>query len=854
MNPRACPIIVTAPERQARRMEPVTLGVPFPRGTCREPDDLVLTDDRGEIVPLQARALDLWSDGTVRWALIDFQATCSDGADGTYRVTPSDTSQRICADGLTVRSDGGRTLVDTGAALFELFEQGRFPLDAFRGSAGSSLDSTRMSVTVTDASGHVHKPVTTQVAIEERGPLRACIRVDGMVAAGRARPWLVITARLHFFAGSAAVKFVLTVINPSAASHPGGIWELGSRGSVYLQDLSLTVAMQPSSGRTVGCSPEPGLPLEASSGPFELYQDSSGGANWTSANHVNRAGKVMNRFCGYRMRRGQAVTTGARATPIVAAGTAACAMQYFWQNFPKAMEASADSLIVRLFPRQYSDLYELQGGEQKTHTFFVAFGPDAVSDPPLDWCRRPLFARCTPAWYCSAEALPYLVPEDEDAHSDYVQLVRAAIDGPASFVSKREVIDEYGWRNFGDIYADHEAVYHDGDAPLISHYNNQYDAVAGMALQFFRTGDRRWWDLLQALAPHVVDIDIYHTDQDKGAYNGGMFWHTYHYVDAGKSTHRSYPRYPGVCGGGPSNEHNYGSGLMLQYFLTGDERYREAAIGLARWVLDMDDGNKTIFGWLSSGNTGVASATGNPLYHGPGRGAAYSIIALLNADRLTGDVAYLDKAEQLLRRCIHPRDDIEALCLLDAERRWYYTVFLQTLGLYLDYKLERGSVDFTYAYARESLLHYARWMADHEHPYLDTPEQLEYPTETWPALDMRKAEVFKHAAKHADPPDRRRFLERSEFFFRYSVTTLLGMETRGFTRPLVLLLSNGPMHAWFDRRAESGLAARPVMRYYFGEPAAFVPQKTIAKRRLVALAAAFGLIVLAIVLTAGLVR
>ncbi len=44
------------------------------------------------------------------------------------------------------------------------------------------------------------------------------------------------------------------------------------------------------------------------------------------------------------------------------------------------------------------------------------------------------------------------------------------------------------------------------------------------------------------LARHVSDIDIYHTSEDQAKYNNGLFWHTYHYVDAGKSTHRSYPK------------------------------------------------------------------------------------------------------------------------------------------------------------------------------------------------------------------------------------------------------------------------------------------------------------------------
>ena len=68
-----------------------------------------------------------------------------------------------------------------------------------------------------------------------------------------------------------------------------------------------------------------------------------------------------------------------------------------------------------------------------------------------------------------------------------------SVEGPQSFFSKREVIDEYGWRNFGDIYADHEAVNHDGPDKFISHYNNQYDFIYGAAVHFLRSGDRRWF-------------------------------------------------------------------------------------------------------------------------------------------------------------------------------------------------------------------------------------------------------------------------------------------------------------------------------------------------------------------------
>jgi hypothetical protein len=342
---------------------------------------------------------------------------------------------------------------------------------------------------------------------------------------------------------------------------------------------------------------------------------------------------------------------------------------------------------------------------------------------------------------------------------------------------------------------------------------------------------------MEELATHVIDIDIYHTDRDKSAYNHGLFWHTFHYVDADTGTHRSYPRAQKVNGGGPANEQNYATGLMLHYFLTGSTAARETAVALGQWVIDMDDGAKTVFRWLARGNTGLASSSRTADYHGPGRGAANSISVLLDAHRLSGDAAYLIKAEQLIRRCIHPSDDIPARDLLDAENRWFYIMFLQSLGKYLDYKADCGQLDFGYAYAQASLLHYARWMAAQEYPYLHKPEILEYPTETWAAQDMRKSEVFKYAAKHAEGEERALFLKQGDFFFRYSVDTLAAMPTRTLARPAVLLLSFGFMQAYFKHHPETA-APRVAFSADFGKPEVFVPQKTKAKKRLVLFAAA----------------
>ncbi|VTS00259.1 hypothetical protein : Uncharacterized protein OS=bacterium UASB270 GN=U27_06401 PE=4 SV=1 [Gemmata massiliana] len=855
---------------------PVTTGVPFPRGALVDLQKLVLRDASGKAVRLQSRATDLWPDGSVRWALIDWIAEANAGP---YRLG---IGEPVAVEGPTVTVEEQDQLIEvnTGVLDLNIGIPGLFPFSDVRAHGVSAASP----MTTIFGSEHAYCDNPETVVIEEAGPLRACVYLTGSLTRTGIRgdrdvkkqlgqrvvePLGRFEARLHFFAGSAAVRIEFTIRNPRRATHPGGLWDLGDAGSVPLEGILFDCRF-PGDEFDLRCSPEIGAPVEKFTAPFKLHQDSSGGENWRSTNHLNRKHEVTTTFRGYQLTSGESERTGLRATPIVTLTNRERAvgitMPHFWQNFPTRVTATRDSLTLRLLPRQSADSHELQGGEQKTWTFAVAFGPDATPEA-LEWFRQPARAFASPKWYCASGAIPYLSPKADDPNADYLKLVDAAIEGADTFDAKREKIDEYGWRHFGDIYGDHESVYHTGPQPMVSHYNNQYDPVAGFAYQLMRSGDPRWLRHMEELAAHVIDIDIYHTTQDKSAYNGGLFWHTYHYVDADTGTHRSYPRsllqlkgMPGLdpndpkaqrsksvyaLGGGPANEHNYTTGLMLHHFLTGSAASREAALGLARWVIDMDDGSKTVFRWLASGNTGYASQSRDAGYHGPGRGSGNSLSALVDGHRLSGDAAFLNKAEQLVRRCIHPNDDVPKRNLLDVENRWFYTMFLQALGKYLDHKAERDELDGMYAYARASLLHYARWMADHEVPTLSRPEILEYPNETWTAQDMRKSEVFKFAAKHAAGAEKTRFLERAEFFFRDSVSRLTAFETRTLARPVVLMLSFGYMHAHFQRHPEEAAPPPKIEVHDFGRPEVFVPQKVRAKKRaklLVVGGAAIGLL------------
>ncbi len=224
-----------------------------------------------------------------------------------------------------------------------------------RAGGAEAADAARTRFTVEDENGLVYEPLVRRLEVEEAGALRAAVLVEGDLARPAGEPLLRFIARLHFFAGSAAVRFVLTLRNPRRAEHPGGLWDLGNGGSVFLRDASLTLALPPGEGPpSIRCSPEVGAPPGPVGVPLELYQDSSGGDNWQSHNHLNRNHVVPLTFRGYRLRQGGAEQSGLRATPVVAltrgSRTLAVAMEHFWQNFPKAVEATADSLDAATFP------------------------------------------------------------------------------------------------------------------------------------------------------------------------------------------------------------------------------------------------------------------------------------------------------------------------------------------------------------------------------------------------------------------------------------------------------------------------------------------------------------------------
>jgi hypothetical protein len=334
------------------------------------------------------------------------------------------------------------------------------------------------------------------------------------------------------------------------------------------------------------------------------------------------------------------------------------------------------------------------------------------------------------------------------------------------------------------------------------------------------------------LTQHVTDIDIYHTDQDRGEYNNGLFWHTDHYLDAQTATHRTFTRHNDTSstasqtGGGPAEEHCYTTGLLYHYFLTGNTKSRQAVIDLAIWITNLHEGSGTFLEQLlrikryDVPKIKSLLAGGKPANHVYpfNRGTGNYINALLDAYILEPERNWLKKAERVIYGAIHPHDQITGRKLLAAETGWSYLVLLGAISRFILVKEEDRVFDKAYQYAVNSLCHYTRWMLENEQAFLSQSEKLEFANDTWAAQDVRKAMIFFQAARW-DPEIARDYSAKGVEFLDYVLNTLECSSELSLSRVQVILLQNyGPNHTVIPVLTQEASGKNKIPDFEFNEP------------------------------------
>lgn len=824
------------------------VDVPLTHGFCL-PQGTLWNEFRGTISggnDVQTEVLNRWHDGSVRWLLAHFVANHICPGRSSHTLQLSDVAASVPA---AVSADSATLKWNAGEVSLRMTCR-----------TSKQVSETRLCIAprITNAAGRSLPVNVTSVHQESDGPVRSVWRIEATVPGAK---YVQLQLRMELWHAPGVLQVSTRIRNTRRARHRNGLWDLGDPGSYRFQGLHLNISSPDSTVTELWFQPDVKAEARtvAPQSGIHLIQHGSGGAAWACTNHVDEHGQSTVPARGYHAIVDGDTMRGHRAEPTVSMKCPdtqlSVAVPEFWQQFPGSLDVDHRTISVGLFPVDSMQLFELQGGEQKTQSVVISAGPHWADMTDLTWVYQPAHVVQSAESIAAARVFPWLPVsvanscehsvtdcDDADHNADhnadivsqnaarYLQYIDEAMNGDFSVDARREKIDEYGWRNFGDVPADHEQSYYKGRNTIISHYNNQFDLIYGAILNFATSGDVSWTRLFGPLARHVMDIDIYHTSQDRAVFNGGLFWHTDHYVDAHTATHRTYSRQNAAerrdYGGGLCCEHNYTTGLLHYFYLTGDPEARESVISLAEWVIAMEDGSRTIWSVLDSGPTGLSTNTVFDDFHGPGRGAGNSINALIDAWTLSCDDRYLQHAEMLIRRVVHPAQNQDELHLLDAEGHWSYTVCLTALGRYLSAKLDVGQLDDMYSYVRETLRNYGRWMAESERRTLSEPDRLQYPTEAWAAQDFRKANALRICAACSDDADEElRMRRKAEQISDAAWHDLYSFDKQHLTARCLSILMTEGLRDVFHRTCPS--EHMPRGKKYSADPdwQMFVPQK-----------------------------
>ena len=213
-------VAVSASGSRARPGEPLSFGLPLAEGLVDDPSVLRawLTHDL-RALPVQARALSRWPDGSVRWVLIDTAVDLA--AKGRLKVSIGEADDLAAApDPWTLKPlPGGGLVASDGASSWTLWRAGDRTTatpstagdlaggavsarDASDGPADDAVGSgdqvAGFTAQLTDRFGHVYdgfvEPETAVVL--ERGPRRLAFSIEG---AHRSRDGLGLPIDFHRF-------------------------------------------------------------------------------------------------------------------------------------------------------------------------------------------------------------------------------------------------------------------------------------------------------------------------------------------------------------------------------------------------------------------------------------------------------------------------------------------------------------------------------------------------------------------------------------------------------------------------------------------------------------------------------
>lgn len=508
-----------------RKAENCYIGLPLAEGQLYDLSRVAVRDSDKKLVPNTSRATGFWQDGSVKWLFTRFEADIPANKGAVYYLDTDSDEAYIFDNGIIFENN----VIDNGEIKLYL-STGKNKIFDYIEYKGVKYDALVSMPALKDKKGNEYGTVIDNWEIMEYSPL--CCNVRGRGS--------------HLLKDKRVFSFEININifrNKSA-------FELGYR---IINDTDDTLNVE-------------SLVIESSKKTAGRARAAAAYSNYKTSFDINEEGEEAYKYVDANMllyesnEHNSEVFYGTFFGDYTDEEIGVCACVYqAQQNFPKAVKVQNTHTEVMLVPKDIGEVVILSGMAREQKVLFYFHTPDEDIQS------------------INNKTIIYQMPDKPEISPEVFEKSGVFID---VFVKNKNYDMEMYIGAKADEHARAYGMMYWGDSPDMGYTNqgrgkgklvwsnNEYDFPHACALQYARTGTRRFLDYVLVNSKHWIDVDVCHYSSDPLIY-GGQYEHTWDHIGARNI----------VC------SHEWVEGLLDYYHLSGDIDGLNTAIGIGENIL-----------------------------------------------------------------------------------------------------------------------------------------------------------------------------------------------------------------------------------------------------------------------------
>ena len=574
--------------RYDRIQEPCGVCIPVKKGKLKSTDSVEVVQNNKKVMS-QTKVTSRYDDGSVRYMYVRFLADLP-GNKGTVLQLNMDGTDLPAAKGQGIKLDKTHEgyAVDTGALKFTVKNDSDGIFEYVNDGNREYDRSNFVGPLLKDGEGIQYGVKIGQWKVVEEGDVCVILSADGSNISDGTDKHYDFSLRITAYVGKPWVEVSYRLINTSSSPlHVASlVFYAKERGDLCVNGClkPINIIEEPDStgcGDKLTDNTNTEGPVYHTRGTNELamfderislanVRTIAASSNYKTDFYIGQDGEEVNKVIDDKYLINEAnehfaeVFYGTFLADRTDDRAGLCITVYqAQQNYPKAVKSDKDGIAVMLVPEGINRVV-MQSGMAREQKFLMHFHSPSL--PILEIDNRSLIYQMPDKPYISPDIF-----KESGVMLDVFPEVRDD-DVEISLISKCDAHGRsYGMINWGDTIDENYTRQGRGNGrPVWS--NNEYDYPHSCALEYARTGIRRFQDYLITSATHWMDVDVCHYSEDPLRV-GGQWEHTAGHCNSGLM----------VC------SHEWVEGLFDYYHFTGDERGYETAIGIGENVLRLLD-------------------------------------------------------------------------------------------------------------------------------------------------------------------------------------------------------------------------------------------------------------------------